>query len=91
MDRQSNAGSFRSGLGVKLVVFDVGWRADGRQAALPVPTAARIKAFNTLDGRGLKMLHASGVRAGHRTGRNAAGGLAPRIWGLLFQVACPTN
>lgn len=55
---------------LKLVVFDVdGVLTDGKLYLSD--SGEEIKAFNTLDGHGLKMLHASGVELAIITGRKS--------------------
>ncbi len=54
---------------IKLAIFDVdGVLTDGRLYFLP--DGSEFKTFNTLDGQGIKMLIASGVRTAIISGRN---------------------
>jgi 3-deoxy-D-manno-octulosonate 8-phosphate phosphatase (KDO 8-P phosphatase) len=65
---------------VKLLIMDVdGVLTDG--SIFITASGEEIKAFNTLDGHGLKMLQASGVKLAIITGRDAPG-VAHRVRGL---------
>ncbi len=65
---------------VKLLIMDVdGVLTDGR--IFITASGEEIKAFNTLDGHGLKMLQSTGVRLAIITGRDAPG-VAHRVNGL---------
>ena len=55
---------------LKVIMFDVdGVLTDGKLYL--ADSGEEIKAFNTLDGHGLKMLHASGVELAIITGRKS--------------------
>ncbi len=65
---------------IKLLILDVdGVLTDGR--IFITASGEEIKAFNTLDGHGLKMLQKTGVKLAIITGRDAAG-VAHRANGL---------
>ncbi len=65
---------------IKLLILDVdGVLTDGR--IFITASGEEIKAFNTLDGHGLKMLQSTGVQLAIITGRDAAG-VAHRVNGL---------
>ncbi len=65
---------------IKLLILDVdGVLTDGR--IFITASGEEIKAFNTLDGHGLKMLQSTGVKLAIITGRDAAG-VAHRVNGL---------
>ncbi len=67
---QSNQQLLQRGQAIKLAVFDVdGVLTDGRLYFLA--DGNELKAFNTLDGQGIKMLIASGVRTAIITGRSS--------------------
>lgn len=67
---QSNQQLLQRGQAIKLAIFDVdGVLTDGRLYFLA--DGSELKAFSTLDGQGIKMLIASGVRTAIITGRSS--------------------
>ena len=75
---------------IKLLILDVDGVLTNGEIYITA-SGEEIKAFNTLDGHGLKMLQKSGVQLAIITGRDAAGVAHRARGGALWFAHCRTE